>query len=106
MIKRARHACSPELKAAVQEYYAQMGQEKIESMRLIEYKYGDSTLDNVIVRLTDSSGDKLTTICSYDGYQGKLYHIGRPMITELEYCKRENEEEYISRYMNEEEEDL
>lgn len=106
MIKRARHGCSQGLKAAAREYYSQMGQDKITSMRLIEYKYGHSILDDVLVRIKDEKGNRLTTICSYDGYQGKLRHPERPNVTEIEYCNREVEDEYVNAYMNEPETDL
>lgn len=105
MIKRAKHTCSPELKAAVKEYYSQMGQEKIESMRLIEYKFGTSILDSILVRFTDEQGNKITAICGYDGRQGQLRHADKPMITEHEYCYREDEDEYVNGYMEEQEDD-
>lgn len=105
MIKRARHTLSPELRAAVKEYYSQMGQYKISSMRLIEFKHGNSILDNVLVRVTDEDGEKITTICGYDGHQGKLYHPEKPKITEHEWCPREDEDEYVNGYMAEQEED-
>ncbi len=108
MLKRPRHSVSPELRNAVIEYYSQMGQDKIESMRLIEYKWGHSMHDDILVRFTDENKNAVTTICTYDGHDGKLYNVDRPVVTEFTHCyrtSRTDEEDFVNCYTAEKEDD-
>lgn len=89
----SEHKVSSELKDAVLDYYDYHKAKKVQGMRILDYYSSalDKWFDCVLVCFVDDQDDEMTSLCNYDGSEGRLRVPNKPNIIEDEYCYRGDE---------------